>query len=88
MLMVVIPIPNGKVDEYREIASKAGRIWKDHGALAYREGVGEDIDIQEQVPFPTLAGAKEGETVIFAFIAYKSREHRYQINALDRGYLR
>lgn len=77
----VIPIPTGKIDEYREIAAKAGAIWKEHGALAYWEGVGEDMDTEEQVPFPTLAGAKEGETVIFAFIAYESRAHRDEVNA-------
>lgn len=77
----VIPISRDRVDEYQGIAAKAGAIWMEHGALAYWEGVGEDMETEGQMSFPDLAKVKEGETVIFAFIAYKSRAHRDQVNA-------
>jgi len=77
----VIPIARDKVEAYQHIAARAGAIWKEHGALAYWEGVGEDMDIEEMVAFPAMANAQDGETVIFAFIAYESREHRDKVNA-------
>jgi uncharacterized protein YbaA (DUF1428 family) len=77
----VIPIPAGKIDIYRKIASKAGKVWKEHGALEYRECVGDDLDVKEMVSFPKLAKAKAGETVVFAWIVYKSRAHRDKVNA-------
>jgi uncharacterized protein YbaA (DUF1428 family) len=77
----VIPVPKHKIDLYRSIAEKAGRIWKEHGALEYRECVGDDLDAKDLVPFPRLAGAQPNETVVFAWIVFESREHRDQVNA-------
>ena len=77
----VIPVPKDKIEQYREIATVASEVWIDHGALAYRECVGEDLKNDWGVAFPTLAGAKEGETVVFAWITFKSREHRDEVNA-------
>lgn len=77
----VLPLPKDKIETYREISAKCGAIWKEHGALEYVEAVGDDMEMQEQVPFPTLAGAKPDETVIFAYIVYESREHRDAVNA-------
>ena len=85
----VLPVPEGKIDAYRAMAEKAGKIWKEHGALIYKECVLEDAkpempeDAPEAckiTPFRDLAGAKSGETVIFAFIVYKSRAHRDEVN--------
>lgn len=76
----VLPVPKTKIDLYLSMAEKAGRIWKEHGALEYRECVGDDLDV-EQVPFPRLAGAQPDETVVFAWIVFQSREHRDQVNA-------
>lgn len=76
----VLPIGKEHIDSYREIARKAGAIWREHGALEYIECVGEDLDTEEMVPFPKLAGCKPGETVVFAWIVYESREHRDQVN--------
>ena len=85
----VIPVPEGKLEAYRDMAQKAGPIWMEHGALTYKECVLEDAepampeDTPETckiTPFRVLAGAKEGETVIFAFITYKSRAHRDEVN--------
>jgi uncharacterized protein YbaA (DUF1428 family) len=77
----VIPVPNEKVEQYRAIAEKAAKIWKEHGALDYCECVGDDLDVKDQVPFTKLAATEPGETVIFAFIKYESREHRDAVNA-------
>ncbi len=77
----VIPIPKDKVDEYRSIASAAGKIWMEHGALEYRECIGEDLQTEHGAGFPKIAGCAPHETVVFAWIVYESREHRDKVNA-------
>ena len=77
----VIPIPKKNIPFYRRIAQKAGKIWREHGALEYRECVGDDLQIKQVVPFPRSARAKSGETVVFAWIVFKSRAHRDRVNA-------
>jgi uncharacterized protein YbaA (DUF1428 family) len=77
----VLPIPNDKIDLYRSIASEAGKIWREHGALEYRECIAEDMDAKDMVPFPQLAGAKADETVVFAWIVFESRARRDDVNA-------
>ncbi len=63
------------------IAEKAGKIWKEYGALEYRECIGDDFEVKDLVPFPRLAGAQPDETVVFAWITFQSREHRDAVNA-------
>lgn len=77
----VIPIPKKNVAAYRRIARKAGKIWCDHGALQYVESVGDDLKVKIGQPFTQIAKLKTGETVIFAWIVYKSRTHRDRVNA-------
>jgi uncharacterized protein YbaA (DUF1428 family) len=77
----VIPVPTRNLAAYRRLAKTAARIWRDHGALEYREAVGDHLDVEKVVPFTRLARAKRGETVIFAWIVYKSRAHRDRVNA-------
>lgn len=78
----VIPVPRRQLAYYRRIAQKAGKIWKEHGALAYVEAVGDDLKPKGIVAtFPKHARVKAGETVIFSFILYKSRAHRDRVNA-------
>ncbi len=77
----VIPVPKKKLTLYRRIASKAGKIWKEHGALDYMECVAEDTSAKGFLSFPKLAKAKPNETVIFSWITYKSRKHRDAVNA-------
>lgn len=77
----VLPIPKKNLKAYARMASLAGKIWKEHGALEYRECVGEDLKVKFGVAFPKIANAKPGETVVFAWIVYKSRKHRDQVNA-------
>jgi uncharacterized protein YbaA (DUF1428 family) len=60
---------------------KAGKIWREHGALEYKECVGDDLSIQKVLPFPRLTKLKKGETVVFSYIVYSSRAHRDRVNA-------
>ena len=76
----LLAVPTNKVDEYRKIARKAGKLWREHGALDYKECVGDDIKVKGTSPFAKAVGAKAGETVIFAYIVYKSRTHRDSVN--------
>lgn len=77
----VIPVPKDKIDQYRAIAERACKIWMEHGALEYRECVGDDMETKDMVSFPQLAEAQAGEVVFFSYIVYKSREHRDEVNA-------
>jgi uncharacterized protein YbaA (DUF1428 family) len=77
----VIPVPKRKVEAYRRIAQKAGKVWIEHGALEFRECVGDDLKIKGSAPFTRAARAKAGETVFFSWIVYKSRAHRDRVNA-------
>ena len=77
----VIPLPKHKIDEYRRIAEKSGEVWRDHGALEYRECVGEDLNVKGQLPFPLLIDCNADETVVFAWIGFESRAHRDEVNA-------
>ena len=75
----VLPIPEGNVDTYKKMARKAGKIWREHGALEYRECVGDDLDINGVLPFTKGIKTKPGETVIFAWVVYKSKADRNRI---------
>ena len=77
----VIPVPKKNLQAYRRISQKAGKIWREHGALQYVEAVGDDLDIKFGVPFNKANKLKAGETVLFSFILYKSRAHRDKVNA-------
>jgi uncharacterized protein YbaA (DUF1428 family) len=77
----VLPVPKKNVQAYRRIAQKAGKVWREHGALEYRECVGEDLDVKMGMPFPRLLEVRPGETVVFAWVVFKSRAHRDRVNA-------
>jgi uncharacterized protein YbaA (DUF1428 family) len=81
----VIPIKRSQIARYRRIAAKAGKIWREYGALEYKECVGDDLGddlaIKRMMPFPRLAKLRKDETVIFAWILYRSRAHRDRVNA-------
>lgn len=77
----VLPVPKKNLKLYRTIAQKAGKIWREHGALQYVEAVGDDLDVKFGLPFTKLAKTKPGETIIFSWIVYKSRAHRDKVNA-------
>jgi uncharacterized protein YbaA (DUF1428 family) len=77
----VLPLPKRNLDAYRRMARKAGKIWREHGALEYRECVADDVQVGEVTSFPRSVKVKRGETVVFAWIVFKSRAHRDRVNA-------
>ena len=77
----VVPVPKKSLQAYRRIAQKAGKIWREYRALEYRECAGDELDVKWAVPFPRMIKLKPGETVVFAWIVFKSRAHRDRVNA-------
>jgi uncharacterized protein YbaA (DUF1428 family) len=77
----VLVVPKKKIAAYKKMATRAAMVWRDHGALDYRECVGDDLKVKMGLPFPKLAKTKAGETVVFSYIVYKSRAHRDKVNA-------
>ena len=77
----ILPVPRKKLGTYRRMAEKAARIWRKHGALEYRECVGEDLKVKWGTLFPRVVKAKPGETVVFSWIVFKSRADRDRVNA-------
>jgi uncharacterized protein YbaA (DUF1428 family) len=77
----VLPVPTRKLQAYLRMARMGERVWRKHGALDYQECVGEDLRVKFGLPFTRLMKVKRGETVIFAYIVFKSRAHRDRVNA-------
>ena len=77
----VVPVPKKNIEAYRRLAQKAGKIWKEYGALEYRECVADDLDVKFGVPFSRQMKLKPGETAMFSWIVYKSRAQRDRVNA-------
>ena len=77
----VVPVPKRKLEAYRRMARKAAKVWREHGALQYVEGVADDVKPGKHTSFPQSVKLKPGETVVFAYIAYKSRAQRDRVNA-------
>ncbi|HSF71012.1 MAG TPA: DUF1428 domain-containing protein [Methylotenera sp.] len=77
----VIPIAKSRIDDYRLVAEKAAKIWKEHGALDYWECIGDDMDVKDVMSFPQLANVTPDETVIFSWVVFASREARDAANA-------
>ncbi|MGZ3286077.1 MAG: DUF1428 domain-containing protein, partial [Xanthobacteraceae bacterium] len=77
----VIPVPTKNLKAYRRIARKFGKVWRDHGALAFRECVADDVKVGKWTSFPRSVKLKRGETVVWSYIVYKSRSHRDRVNA-------
>lgn len=77
----VLPVPKKNLKAYARMAQKAGKVWRDHGALDYKECAGDDLKVKCGVPFPRQMKVKPGETVVFSYIVFKSRAHRDSVNA-------
>jgi uncharacterized protein YbaA (DUF1428 family) len=77
----LIPLSKRKIAAYRRIARIAGKVWREHGALEYRECIGDDLKVKGMASFPKRAGAKAGETVVFSWVVYKSKAHRDRVVA-------
>ena len=83
----VLVVPKSKIAAYRKMAAEGGKMWKKHGALDYKECVGDDLtpDMGDMggmrlLTFPKMAKTKSSETVVFSYILYKSRAHRDSVN--------
>ena len=77
----VVPVPKKKVQAYRRLAQKAGKVWREHGALEFRECIADDVKVGKLTSFPRSVKLKPSETVMFSWITYKSRAHRDRVNA-------
>src|SRR5262245_29556821 len=76
----IVPVPKKKVADYRKLAKKAGKIWKEYGAVDYRECVADDVKPGKWTSFPQSVKLKPNEVVVFSWITYKSRRDRDRIN--------
>jgi uncharacterized protein YbaA (DUF1428 family) len=76
----LIPVPKKNLKAYAAMSRKAGKVWREHGALDYKECVGDDLEHKGMWPFGRAARTKTGETVVFSWILYKSRAHRDAVN--------
>ena len=77
----VLPVAKKNLQAYRRMAQKAGKVWRDHGALEYIECVADGVKPGKHTSFPQSVKLKPAETVVFAYIVYKSRAHRDRVNA-------
>jgi uncharacterized protein YbaA (DUF1428 family) len=77
----LVPVPSKKLKDYRRMAQKAGRVWRDHGALDFKECLADDVKVGKWTSFPRSVKLKRGETVMFSYIVYKSRAHRDRVLA-------
>ena len=77
----VLPVPKKNLKTYLRMARVGGKIWRKHGALDYKECVGDDLKTKWGTPFPEMMKLKPGERVIFSFVVFKSRAHRDRVNA-------
>ena len=76
---IVLPVPRARLDEYRRMARRAGKVWREHGALEYVECVADDVDPGKRTSFPRSVKLKPDEVVVFSWIVYKSRAQRDRI---------
>jgi len=77
----VVPVPKRNIAAYRRMARRAGKVWREHGALDYVECIAEDVKPGKLTSFPQAVKLKPGEVVWFSWIMYKSRAHRDRVNA-------
>lgn len=77
----VIPVPKKNLKTYARMAKLGAKLWMKHGALGYKECVGDDLQSKWGMPFPKLLKLKPGETAVFSYIVFKSRAHRDRVNA-------
>ena len=76
----VVPVPKRNVESYRRIARRAGKIWREHGALEYRECIADDVKLGKLTSFPQSVKLAPGEVVWFSWIVFRSRAHRDRVN--------
>ena len=77
----VVPVPKKSVPAYRSMAKKAGKIWREYGALEFRECIADDVKVGKRTSFPRSVKLKPSETVVFSWIVYRSRGQRDRVMA-------
>ena len=77
----IVPVPKKNLAAYRRMAEKAGKVWRDHGAIEYCECIADDVKMGKRTSFPRSVKRKPNETVVFSWIVYRSGEHRDRVNA-------
>jgi len=77
----IVPVRKRDLAAYRRMAKQAGKVWREHGALEFRESIADDVSWGKRTSFPRSVKQKSGETVVFSYIVYKSRADRDRINA-------
>jgi uncharacterized protein YbaA (DUF1428 family) len=76
----IVAVPKKNLDAYVRMAKRSGKVWREHGALDYREWVADDVKVGKRTSFPRSVKLKPDETVVFSWITYKSRAHRDRVN--------
>ena len=76
----VVPVPKKNLKSYRRISALAGKVWREHGAVDYKECLADDMNTGTGLPFPKLVKPRRGETIIFSFVVFKSRAHHDRVN--------
>jgi uncharacterized protein YbaA (DUF1428 family) len=77
----VLPVPKKNIKAYLRMARMGKEVWLKHGALDYKECIGDDLEVKWGTPFSRMLKLKRGETVVFSYVVYKSRAHRDRVNA-------
>ncbi len=77
----IVAVPKDKIEPYKALAQRAGKVWREYGALSYVEAIGDDVPYGELTSFPRAVQATEDEVVVFSWITYESRESRDAILA-------
>lgn len=77
----VVPVPTKNMAAYKRMSTTMGKVWREHGALEYRECIADDVKSGKLTSFPQSVKLKRGEVVVFSWIVYKSRAHRDRVNA-------
>jgi uncharacterized protein YbaA (DUF1428 family) len=77
----VVPVPKNRIEEYKKFAKLGESVWREYGALDYREWIADDVKPGKVTSFPQSVQLKDDETVVFAYVVYQSRAHRDEVNA-------
>ncbi len=77
----IVPVPKRKLRTYRRMAILSGKVWRDYGALDYKECIADDVKVGKRTSFPRSVKLKKDEVVVFAYVVYKSRKHRDAVHA-------
>ena len=76
----VVPVPKSNIEAYRQMSERCAAIWREHGALQFRECAGDDVKPGKLTSFPQAVDLQDGEIVVFSWITYESRAHRDEVN--------